>query len=53
MTEAYDAVLMPTLPLTAPRIADLEADPELHGSTNLRMICIPIANPTDPLRDLA
>jgi aspartyl-tRNA(Asn)/glutamyl-tRNA(Gln) amidotransferase subunit A len=48
VTEAYDAVLMPTLPLTAPRIADLEADPELHGSTNLRMIRNPgIANLID------
>ena len=48
LTEAYDAVLMPTVPLTAPKIADLERDPAFHGSTNLRMIRNPgIANLLD------
>jgi len=48
VTRAYDAVLMPTVPLTAPKIADLESDPAAHASTNVRMIRNPgIANLLD------
>jgi aspartyl-tRNA(Asn)/glutamyl-tRNA(Gln) amidotransferase subunit A len=48
VTGGYDAVLMPTVPFTAPKIADLEADPALHASTNVRMIRNPgIANLLD------
>jgi aspartyl-tRNA(Asn)/glutamyl-tRNA(Gln) amidotransferase subunit A len=48
VTAGFDAVLMPTVPLTAPKIADLEADTALHESTNVRMIRNPgIANLLD------
>ena len=39
---AYDAVLMPTVPIVPPRIADLEADDDLFGRTNLLVL----RNPT-------
>lgn len=41
-TEPFDAVLMPTVPITAPRIADLDADEDLYGRTNL----LALRNPT-------
>ncbi len=48
VTAAFDAVLMPTVPLTAPKIADLERDAAAHASTNVRMIRNPgIANLID------
>jgi aspartyl-tRNA(Asn)/glutamyl-tRNA(Gln) amidotransferase subunit A len=48
VTCEFDAVLMPTVPLTASRIADLESDPAAHAATNVRMIRNPgIANLLD------
>lgn len=41
-TAGFDAVLMPTVPLTAPRTAALEADDALFGATNL----LALRNPT-------
>lgn len=41
-TQPFAAVLMPTVPITAPRIADLDADEALYGQTNL--LCL--RNPT-------
>lgn len=37
-----DTMVMPTVPVVAPRIADLEADDELYGKTNLLVL----RNPT-------
>ena len=34
----YDAIVMPTVPKVAPRIADLDADEQLYGETNLLML---------------
>ena len=34
----YDAIVLPTVPTVAPRIADLDADEALYGSTNLLML---------------
>jgi aspartyl-tRNA(Asn)/glutamyl-tRNA(Gln) amidotransferase subunit A len=48
VTSGYDAVLMPTVAIIAPKIADLERDPAAHGSTNVRLIRNPgIANLLD------
>ena len=48
VTRGFDAVLMPTVPLTAPRIADLESDPVAHAAMNVRLIRNPgIANLLD------
>ncbi len=41
-TKGYGAVLMPTVPITAPKIADLEADDAFFGVTNLLVL----RNPT-------
>ncbi|WP_333828225.1 amidase [Pararhodobacter sp.] len=41
-TAPFAAVLMPTVPITAPRIADLDADEALYGKINL--LCL--RNPT-------
>jgi aspartyl-tRNA(Asn)/glutamyl-tRNA(Gln) amidotransferase subunit A len=42
LTEGYDAVLMPTVPITAPEIGALEADDALFGRLNL----LALRNPT-------
>ena len=42
ITEPFDAVLMPTVPITAPKIAALEADEALFGQINL----LALRNPT-------
>lgn len=42
ITEGYDAVLMPTVPITAPETAALEADDALFGRINL----LALRNPT-------
>ena len=34
----YDAIVMPTVPKVAPRIADLDADEQLYGEMNLLML---------------
>ena len=34
----YDAIVMPTVPKAAPRIADLDADERLYGEMNLLML---------------
>ena len=34
----YDAIVMPTVPKVAPRIADLDVDEQLYGETNLLML---------------
>jgi aspartyl-tRNA(Asn)/glutamyl-tRNA(Gln) amidotransferase subunit A len=48
VTAEFDAVVMPTLPITAPKIADLERDAARHAATNLRMLRNPgIANLLD------
>ncbi|MEA2905637.1 MAG: aspartyl-tRNA(Asn)/glutamyl-tRNA(Gln) amidotransferase subunit [Alphaproteobacteria bacterium] len=45
LTAAFDAVLMPSVPITAPRIADLEADESLYLATSRRLIRNPgVAN---------
>lgn len=41
-TRPFAAVLMPTVPITAPRIADLDADEAAYGRTNL----LALRNPT-------
>lgn len=35
---AYDALVMPTVPVVPPRIADLDADEEAYGRTNLLVL---------------
>ena len=48
VTAVFDAVLMPTVALVAPKIADLENDPAAHAATNVRLIRNPgIANLLD------
>ena len=34
----YDAIVMPTVPKVAPRIADLDTDEQLYGRMNLLML---------------
>ena len=34
----YDALVLPTVPTVAPKIADLDADEQLYGGTNLLML---------------
>jgi aspartyl-tRNA(Asn)/glutamyl-tRNA(Gln) amidotransferase subunit A len=34
----YDALILPTVPTVAPKIADLDADEQLYGDTNLLML---------------
>lgn len=36
--DGYDAMIMPTVPTVAPKIADLDADEQLYGDTNLLML---------------
>lgn len=36
--EGYDAIVMPTVPTVAPKIADLDADEQIYGDTNLLML---------------
>lgn len=38
ITAPYDGVLMPTTPIVAPPIAELDADEKLYGKTNLLML---------------